>query len=177
MTNPFIGFENQHIITLNTKGGIATGWSFKHSDTNPGFFTPFGQELGSSYGKKTAGLKEAALTAGLLPALKLQQALANAFMSCAAPFVVIALCIQGEWNNAAHMGLGALVGPLLAIYFTGAFLLNLVKEVTALITRSLATLVSVCMGSANNPQSIGQKYPKATDLPEEYPETGFGYSV
>jgi len=156
MLNQIDQIDNGHIETLTDNDGIATNWSLYHSKKNPGFFTSFNQKMpvDNGFDEDTQatpfGMQQAAIATGLLPALQLQTALASAL---AVPgFLLMALSgtIQGDWNGAGRLSMTALSLAIEAVYFSGAFVLNLLKEVTAFITRSIATLVDLCMGPAGN---------------------------
>ncbi len=135
--------EKTQLKCLSRSGGLSTDWALNQSSSNPGFFTPFNKKM---------GIKQAVIATGLLPALKLQAALSTMLLIPTHLFASIVDLINGRWENACDNALSGLVKlPTAAIYFSGAFILNLLKEITALITRSIATLVDMCRGSNKEP--------------------------
>jgi len=132
--------EEEQLRFLSRKDGISTDWSLNGSYRNPGFFTPFNKKM---------GIKQAAIATGLLPLLKLQNALTATLLIPATLFGSIGIGLHGNWKEAGETALMTLALPISAVYFSGAFILNLLKEVTALITRSFATLVDMCKGTPN----------------------------
>jgi len=110
---------------------------------------PAEDSLEDEYQVTPFGMKQAAIAAGLLPALQLQTALASAFALPGNLLLGISASIKGDWDQAAKYGMDALHMARQAAYFSGAFVLNCLKEVTAFITRSIATLVDMCKGTAS----------------------------
>lgn len=149
--------EKEHLKSLSKCDGIATDWAVFHSKTNPGFFTSFNQTIPFDYDNRTyqipmnMGMKQAAIAASLLPTLQLQTALVSAVQLPAALLLTISNMLEGNWESAAYFGKAALATAAQTVYFSCAFVLNLVKEITAFITRSVATLIEMCMGSGKIP--------------------------
>ncbi len=147
-----------HLQTLSNNDGIATNWALYHSKTNPGFFTSFNQKVSvtDDLGEEVEvqetpfGMQQAAIAIGLLPALQLQTALVAAISVPGMLLFAVSATFAGDWKAASGVGMGALAFTTQAVYFSGAFVLNLLKEVTAFITRSIATLVDMCHGAAGN---------------------------
>ena len=145
MQNPFENINNRIAYRVTQLGGKPTLWSFDELSTEittyqPSFFTPFHEQH--------ASMKQAAITVGLLPALNLGAAL---FLAIIAPpvciFDSIKASINGDWTAAGDSACGAVASPILATYCLGSFVINLLKEITAFITRSIATLVAMNSGS------------------------------
>ena len=130
--------EKKQSEFLYDKNGISTNWAFSRSNRNPGFFTPFNQKM---------GIQQSLIATTLMPVLKLQSALAATFLIPAALFGSIGLGVHAQFGVAFDSFKLLLTFPFVSLYFSGAFVLNLLKEITAIITRSIATLVQFCMGS------------------------------
>lgn len=145
MQNPFEKINNSIAYRVTLLGGKPTLWSFDELSTKittyqPGFFTPFHEQH--------ASMKQAAITVGLLPALNLGAALLLAIIGPPVYiFDSIKESINGDWTAAGDSACGAVASPILATYCLGSFVINLLKEITAFITRSIATLVAMNSGS------------------------------
>lgn len=144
--------EDSHLRFLSKLGGTSTRWapyqdgtnSGFFNDTKPGFFTPFNQKL---VWNKTSGMKQAVIAASFVPTIKLVTVVAMVLVQPIVLLAGIKDLIMGQWGDAFDKSLIALSFAGIGIYFSGAFVLNFLKEVTALLTRSIATLVHMCKGS------------------------------
>ena len=109
-----------------------------------GFFTPFNELVNVPDGSnrmKPAGIKEAAIATAVLPTIQLVQAIAFTALIPYKLVESIIAAVRGDLENAeAYFGQFLLVIPS-SIYCYGGFVFNLLKELTALVTRSVATLV------------------------------------
>jgi hypothetical protein len=182
----FLNIQEQEVEKKLTRlGGVSTAWSLQETNENyenrsvhPGFFTPFnprvvekreeyvkgglksqyrpGAEDHISY---TPGYKEAGLALGL-SSLNLQTAAICACHAGTSFFNAMIHIVRGDLEG-AQRGAGETVqGVCGAFYFLGSFVLNFVKELTALVTRSIATLVAMCRKDNNealqvNPEPSG----------------------
>lgn len=133
--------EQEHLDVLSSLGGLSTSWSNWVSHNNPGFFSPYTKKM---------GIKPALIVTGLLPLLKLQYSIFSTLMIPASIVGGIACLLLGHLGEASNCAQGLLLAPIFAVYFSGAFVLNLLKEVTALITRSIATLIHTCLGPSGD---------------------------
>lgn len=132
-----------HSAFLSNHGGRSTGWSFSQNSGKPGFFTPFNKKM---------DMKQALIATGLLPVLKGGNALLITFLAPVTLFSALLETIVRCQLTPLLEGAGLIlfVYPVTTIYFSGAFILNLLKEISALITRSIATLVHACLGASNS---------------------------
>ena len=141
-----------HNEVLPEHNGISTAWALGASDNHPGFFTPFASNSVTNYiyeqyfsRARPAGIKQAAITVGLLPALQLQTALTSALWASCHLLDSMSSAVNGDFEQYLYKTKYAVGFTCSAVYFTGAFVINLLKEVTAFITRSIATLVEMGM--------------------------------
>ena len=170
MQNHFENFNKSIAYRVTQLEGKPTLWSFDGLSTEityqPGFFTPFHEQH--------ASMKQAAITVGLLPALNLGAVL---FLAIIAPplciFDSIEASINGDWTAAGDSACGAVASPILATYCLGSFVINLLKEITAFITRSIATLVA--MNSGSDELAIESSHEDETDARANSMEPDFSF--
>ena len=132
--------DQEQATLLSNAGGITTSWNAYHNKTNPGFFTPFNQQLSN---QKIAGIKQAAIAASYLPIMQLTVATIHALIAAFELSCSLKHVVYGEWDEAATKIIDTAVEITAAIYYSAAFALTLLTEVTALLTRSIATLVDM----------------------------------
>lgn len=170
----FFNQIDNKVIGLMPIGCNPTQWSlngtkqYDYSDNKtsiaPGFITPFTAEHGS--------IEQAATTMGLLPTLYLGTAAIHAILGpLLGIFGGIYNSIKGDWNSAAAMGMLVISSPVDAIYCLGSFALTLLKEITAFITRSIATLVEMGKGQSSTENAAKPYFDDSADL------HGFGEPV
>lgn len=138
--------EKDHRNALLIHDGLCTNLSFFDNKTNPGFFTPFTANMStqscdeSSYPVK-AEFKQAITAALFLPAQQLQTALLQTCYIPAQIILALAMLVTADGEKASNHSKLALAATIHAAYFYGAFALTLIREVFALLTRSIASLI------------------------------------
>ncbi len=139
-----------HRNTLEAWGGLETDLSLYGTMTHPGFFTPFGADrlrlLRRTERVEKMGLKEAVIALFGMPTLRLAAAVRNILLIPLHILHAVEEIIDEDKSfrdkDISNNLITAVyqIGPSIGLSFS--FVFQIMKEMTALITRTIATIVS-----------------------------------